>query len=155
MASSSQGVRIAIQIVLALVIVVLGYVLYESITEPYAVIERERELTDVTRERMSQIRAGMIAYENAYERYPATLDSLVFFLRDSLTTEQLDSVYTRVAVPASLDSLLRTPRRDTTFILTVNDTSRVATYLLEDPDTDDYIGTLAADVTQINAASWE
>ena len=154
MASSSQGVRIAIQIVLAIVIVVLGYVLYESITEPYAVIERERELTDMTRERMSQIRAGMIAYENAYDRYPMTLDSLVFFLRDSLTTQQLDSVYTRVAVP-NLDSLMRTPRRDTVFILTVNDTARVATYLLEDPDSDDYIGTLAADVTQINAASWE
>jgi hypothetical protein len=37
----------------------------------------------------------------------------------------------------------------------VSDTGRVETYLLEDPDTDDQIGTLTGDPTQANAASWE
>jgi hypothetical protein len=31
----------------------------------------------------------------------------------------------------------------------------VETYLLQDPDSDDQIGTLSGDVTQTNAATWE
>jgi hypothetical protein len=41
------------------------------------------------------------------------------------------------------------------FELTVNDTARVKTYLLKDPDSDDQIGTVEPDVTRLNAASWE
>ncbi len=41
------------------------------------------------------------------------------------------------------------------FGLAVNDTSRTNSYLLTDPDSDDYIGTDTGDITELNAASWE
>ena len=149
---ASQGLRTGIQILLALVIVALSYYLYVSITEPYEAIRQQEELTDLTRARMAQVRQAMIQYESRYDRYPGTLDSLVIFLRDSLDAQEVDSIFG----PGFLaDSLLFSPRSGARFDLTVVDTTRVPTYLLEDPDTDDYIGTTEADVTRINAASWE
>ena len=153
MASRSQGLRIAIQIVLGIVIVVLAYFLYLSITEPYAEIERQEQLTELTRQRMDNIRQAMIRYEVVNERYPSTLDSLVMFIReDSLFSLRADSIF---GESVNVDSLPFSPRTGKRFELTVSDTAQVAAYLLEDPDSDDQIGTLAADVTEINAASWE
>ena len=54
-----------------------------------------------------------------------------------------------------LDSLKFSPRTGKMWTYTANDTARVKTYLLEDPDSDDRIGTLLADITLLNAASWE
>ena len=53
------------------------------------------------------------------------------------------------------DSLIYSPRSGEEFRYAVNDTARVKTYLLEDPASDDYIGTLEPDITRLNAASWE
>ena len=47
MASSSRGVQTALQVVLALAILALTYFLYESITEPYEAVERQKELTEM------------------------------------------------------------------------------------------------------------
>jgi hypothetical protein len=152
MASSSQGLRIGIQVLLGILIVVLGYVLYVSVTEPYKVVERQREMTRLTRERMDYVRQAMIRYEVENERYPLTLDSLVMFVRDSLSQADVDSLF---GAGFNLDSLTYSPRTGKRFELSVNDTARVKTYLLEDPDSDDQIGTVAADVTRLNAASWE
>ena len=149
----SQGIRVALQVILAIVIVALGYFLYVSITEPYAAIERQKELTERTRARMDQVRQAMIYYERQNDRYPMTLDSLVTFIRtDSLLALKADSVF---GDDFYLDSLIYSPRTGARFDLQVNDTSRVMTYLLEDPDSDDRIGTLTADVTRLNAANWE
>ncbi|MEM9663444.1 MAG: hypothetical protein AAF970_00835 [Bacteroidota bacterium] len=153
MASSSQGVRIAIQVVLAVVIVGLVYFLYVSITEPYEAIQRQEELTELTRERMEQVRTAMIHYEERNDRFPVTLDSLRTFVRDSLTQVQRDSLFDGELM--TIDSLGFSARRSVQFALSFNDTLQVNTYLLEDPDSDDYIGTLNDDPTQVNAASWE
>lgn len=153
MALEKRGVRIGIQVVLAVAIVVLAVILYQSITEPYEVIKRQRALTQDTRERMSHIRTAMVRHDRVHGRFPSTLDSLVMFVKqDSLLTEKQDSVFGEAIVP---DSLPYSPRTGKRFELTVNDTSRVATYLLEDPDTGDRIGTVEPDVTRLNAASWE
>src|SRR5690625_6679066 len=85
MADSSQAVRTGLQIFLALVIVVLAYWLYLSITEPYKVIEQERELTELTSKRMSDVRSALIAHEQRVGRFPGSLDSIVFFVRESLS----------------------------------------------------------------------
>jgi hypothetical protein len=53
------------------------------------------------------------------------------------------------------DSLVFSPRTGKRFSYAINDTARVNTYLLQDPDSNDKIGTLLADVTLVNAASWE
>ncbi len=153
MASSSQGIRVALQILLAIVIVGLSYWLYVSITEPYAVVERQRAMTDLTRTRMDYVRKAMVRYEQVNNRYPSSLDSLVIFVRqDSVFQADGDSLFGPSFV---VDSLPYSPRTGNRFKLAVNDTARVKTYLLEDPDSDDHIGTVASDVTRLNAASWE
>ncbi len=152
MAVASQGARVAIQIVLAIVIAGLAYYLYLSITEPYEAIERQQELTRLTRERMTQIRTAQVEFEKRYDYFTSSLDTLVIFIKDSLTDRQRDSLFGPGFIP---DSLPFSPRTGKRFLLSVNDTLSVDVYLLQDPDSDDQIGTLTADITQVNAASWE
>lgn len=153
MASNRQGLRVAIQVILAIVIVGLTYWLYVSITEPWEVVERQEELTRQTRGRMDDIRTALIRYENLNERFPLTLDSLVTFVEmDSLIAVKADSIF---GPGFSTDSLIYSPRTGSRFEYAVNDTARVKTYLLRDPDSDDAIGTLEPDPTQLNAANWE
>lgn len=152
MASSSQGLQTVLQIVLAIAIVVLGYVLYQSITEPYAEIERQEEMTRRTRERMTQVRTALVHYERTEDRYVSTLDSLEMWVKtDSSMVASWDSIFTPALSP---DSLIYSPRTGKMFEYQVNDTLQVPTYLLSDPDSDDRIGTLSADLTQRNAESW-
>ena len=153
MASNSQGIRIGVQIVLAIVILGLGYWLYLSITEPWEVVERQQEMTERTRQRMDDVRAALIRFEERQGRFPATLDSLQMWVRtDSLIQVRSDSIFGEQFNP---DSLIYSPRTGAQFDYAVNDTARVMMYRLQDPDTDDVIGTLEPDPTQLNAASWE
>lgn len=153
MALENRGLRVGLQILLAIAIVVLAWVLYQSITAPYQVIERQRELTVATRTRMDHIRRAMTRYERVHGRFPTSLDSLVLFVhQDTLLSYGMESEFGERIEPDSLPYSPRTGRR---FELEVNDTSRVNIYLLRDPDTDDQIGSLLPDVTRLNAASWE
>ena len=153
MASNSPGLRIGIQILLGIVIIALAYFLYVSITEPWAIEERKREMTELTRERMDKVHTALIRYERQQDRFPGSLDSLVMWAQqDSLISLRSDSLFGEGFV---LDSLPYSPRTGSAFEYSVNDTGRVAIYLLKDPDSDDQIGSDVPDVTQINAASWE
>jgi hypothetical protein len=151
MASGRQRLRAGLQIVLAIAIVGLSYFLYRSITEPYEAIERQQQMTEMTRSRMADIRTGLIRFEQQNDSFPDSLAHLVRYIRED-TTFQADSLFTSVT---TLDSLLYSPRTGNRFQYTVNDTGRVETYLLQDPDSDDEIGTLQPDPTKTNAASWE
>jgi hypothetical protein len=153
MAERNRSVNLIIQVVLAVIIIGLGYFLYISITEPYKVIERQREVTEQTRDRMSNIRTALINHERREGRYPHTLDSLhAYVLEDSFMVAGRDSIF---GPGIQVDSLIYSPRTGRMFEYSVNDTSNVRIYLLEDPDTDDRIGSERPDVTRINAASWE
>ena len=153
MASSSGTIQTGIQAVLVVVILGLAYFLYQSITEPYDRIERRQQITENTRARMSNIRTALIDYERDSAAYPDSLNLLLQHMRnDSLLSTRQDSVF---GGPVNLDSLFYSPRTGNRFQYTVSDTGRVETYLLEDPDTDDQIGTLTGDPTRANAASWE
>lgn len=153
MASRSEQIRIGIQAVLVVVILGLAYFLYYSITEPYERIERQQQITEQTRARMSNIRTALIDYERDSTNFPDSLDLLVNHLRqDSLLSNAQDSLF---GGPINPDSLLFSPRTGERFQYAVSDTGQVETYLLEDPDTDDHIGTLSGDPTQTNSASWE
>ncbi len=148
-----QGFRVALQIVLGIVIVILAYYLYVSITEPYKVIERQKELTRLTRERMDDVRTALVLYERDKNRFPLTLDSLVMYVKtDSLIRLRADSIF---GGPVNPDSLPYSPRTGKPFEYAVNDTAKVKIYLLKDPDSNDQIGSLIPDVTLLNAASWE
>ena len=153
MASSGRGLQTGLQLVLMLVIVALSYWLYRSLTEPYEEIRRQNQITADTRAQMQRIRTALIRFEEVNGRYTADLDSLVMFLRsDSLYVAASDSL---LGPGFDLSTLPLSPRTGKRFILSVNDTSRVQTYLLVDPDSRDRIGTELPDVTLLNASSWE
>ncbi len=160
MASTQRNVWMTVvQVVLAIVIVVLAYVLYQSITEPYKEIERQERLTQLTRQRMSQLRSALVYYQEKTGHFPPSLDSLVHYLKqDSLFLAKADSILgirgnRGFTVP--IDSLIYSPRTGKPFIYILNDTSRVEIYLLKDPDSNDSIGSRIPDITLLNAASWE
>lgn len=158
MASNSRNTaRSFLQVFLALVIAGLSYYLYHSITAPYEKVERQRELTEMTRQRMKQVRTAMVRHNEARDGYPHTLDSLVEFVKtDSLLVNARDSVFDLAeGAEFNPDSLPYSPRTGNKFILEVNDTLETPTYVLRDPDSRDSIGTVGADITELNAASWE
>ena len=151
---ASQGLKIAVQVVLGIVILALCYWLYVSITEPWEAVERERAVTAATRAQMDKVRIALIRHERAEDRFPGTLDSLMLWMQqDSLIQADPESVFEAAAV--NLDSLFYSPRTGAKFVYSLNDTGRVKIYLLKDPDSDDQIGSAEPDVTQLNAASWE
>lgn len=153
MASSRQTLRTGVQVVLGIAIIVLSYFLYQAITEPYERIERQEQMTEETRQRMSQIRTALVDFERDSNFFPDSLDTLLVHIqRDSVLTAAQDSVF---GGPINIDSLLYSPRTGSRFLYSVSDTGRVETYLLEDPDSEDNIGTLSGDPTQTNVASWE
>ena len=151
---ASNGLRVALQLGLWLVIVALGYFLYYSITEPYEAVKRAEALTEETRQRMDVIRQVAIHYETQFDRYPGTIDSLeIYAKQDSAFQLVRDSILKTIP---SVDSLIFSPRNGQPFFYQINDTSRVKTYLLKDPLTADSIGTVIPnDITLVNAASWE
>lgn len=145
--------QLIIQVVLGILIIALSYVLYDSITGPYADIRAEEEVTEQTRERMSQVRTMLNEFREEHDTFPPSLDSLLTWVEeDSEAMSTIDSIFGSDFV---LDTLVHSPRTGNRFEYEVNDTLQLPTYLLEDPDSDDHIGTLAADVSEINAASWE
>ena len=158
MASNSRNTaRSFLQVFLALVIAGLAYYLYHSITAPYERVERQRELTEMTRERMTQIRTAMVRHNEVKDGYPSSLDSLVEFVKtDSVLVNARDSVFElQQGEEFDPDSLPYSPRTGNKFILAVNDTLQTPTYVLKDPDSRDSIGTTAPDITDLNAASWQ
>ena len=151
---ASNGLRVATQLILWLVIIGLGYFLFYSITEPYEAVKRAEALTEETRNRMDTIRQVAIHFENQYDRYPSSIDSLGIYAKtDSAFLTVRDSIFGEGFIP---DSLIYSPRNGERFHYAINDTSKVRTYLLKDPLTADSIGTvLPNDITLVNAASWE
>ena len=157
----NSGARIAIQIGLAALILVLGYLLYVNITEPYDDFKEQERQTTLTRERMDDVRTSLIAFRNANDDYPATLDSLVLFARgDSALNAQaalvMEENETRLS-PFVVDSLPFSPRTGNRFNYeVVSDTTETVIYWLQDPDVPgDSIGSRRVNPAQRNAASWE
>lgn len=146
-----------LSIVLGIIIIALGYYLYRSIVDPYQeVIERE-QMTKQVRERMSTVRDALVHYDRRKGNFPPTeggLDSLVNFLKtDSLMVAARDSLFDNASF--NPDSIIYSPRPPhPRFEYTLNDTLRPPIYLLEDPDSEDKIGSLEK-TTLRNAASWE
>ncbi len=158
---ANDTTRTVVQVVLALVIVALGYLLYQSIRGPQVAFEREQALNQLTQERMGFIRDGMRGYEFQYDRYPSTLDSLLMAIRsDSFMVAKRDSIFgLEEGMTLDLDSLLYSSRGGDRFNLSVvrDDSTGVTVYLLEDPNSDNFVGTDNPDraAGMLNAASWE
>ncbi len=104
-----------ISIILAIIIIGLGYWLYRSIVDPYQeVIERE-QMTERVRYRMSTVRDALIQYESRVDSFPPSeggLDSLVAFLKtDSLMKLRADSLFQPMDTTKQFhpDSLIYSP----------------------------------------------
>lgn len=150
----SRTVNLLLQLVLAVVIVYLGYMLYDSITGPARELARQEQLEETTRDRMDFLRQSLIQYERANRRFMTSLDSVVAYA-------EADSALMALAVRkfgqgANLDSVRFSPISGEEFQLAVNDTSSVKVYRLDDAATGYYIGTMDADnLAGRNVASWE
>lgn len=149
-----------LSIVLGIIILILGYWLYQSIVGPYQKVIERQQMTERVRHQMENIRTALTRYERQTGDYPPTeggldtlakwlkSDSLMVAIGDSLLRPPANEVY-------NPDSLIYSPRPPhKKFEYTLNDTIRPPLYLLEDPDTDDHIGDLEK-TTLLNAASWE
>lgn len=145
-------------IVLGIVIIGLCYWLYDSLVTPYQEVERQIAEREKVRNRMLDVKDALVHYEDRNDEFPPTeggLDTLVNFLkRDSLMVAMGDSLFSDTFSGRFIpDSLIYSPRSHKRFIYTRNDTIRPRLYLLEDPDTDDAIGSLER-TTMRNAPNW-
>lgn len=145
-----------ISLVLFVVIIVLAYFLYDSITTPYKEVLRKEAMTEAVRKRMTNVRTALNRYKNDMDGFPANLDSLLLYVKtDSVTISIADSLFMENApYTYSPDSLILSPRTGKRFFYALNDTIRPNIYLLKDPDSKDSIGDTLR-TTSLNAASWE
>jgi hypothetical protein len=140
-----------------IVIFGLVYVLFDSIYTPYQKVVEQRKEQAMVRDRMEAIRDALIAYQRSNEKFPATLDELVEYLKtDSLMVARGDSMFNRPrSLPYNADLFTFSTRPSgARFNYALNDTLRPNIYLLSDPDSDDRIGSLER-TTLLNASSWD
>lgn len=159
---ASNGSRLAIQVVLALVIVALTYVLYQSIRGPQVEYEALQRANAVGHERMNDVRNALISYRDATNTYPATLDSLVIFAKTDTSFAVPETEEPRL-MEFNADSLRVSARNGEVFNYEVvrgaDSTGAfdgVEIYWLQDPAAPgDSIGARTANPALRNAASWE
>jgi hypothetical protein len=79
----------ALQIILAIIIVVLGYFLFESIMKPIR-FNRDRNVrVQAAIEKLKDIREMQVAYKGVYGKYTGSFDTLItFYKSDSLPIEK-------------------------------------------------------------------
>jgi len=145
--------------VFGITIILLSWLLYDSIVTPYKVVEEQKAETERVRTRMLTLKDAIVNYEARYGHFPPTdggLDSVVTYLStDSLMISMGDSLFRQMLpLQYSPESMVVSPR-DTSlrFLYTRNDTIRPPLYLLEDPMTDDAVGSLSR-TTMRNAPNW-
>ena len=73
--------KTVIQIILLAAIVVLTYMLYESIQGPIRFNKEKKLREDATIARLKDIRTAEIAYKSEYDRFTGSFDTLIAFLK--------------------------------------------------------------------------
>jgi hypothetical protein len=73
--------KTAIQIILLAAIIVLGYLIFESIMTPIRFNQERQVREDKTIQRLKEIRTAQIAFKSEYERYTGDFDTLISFLK--------------------------------------------------------------------------
>ena len=98
--------RTILQIVLLAIIVVLGYLVYESVNKPleFKAMQEKREARVI--QDLKDIRSGQQIYKKMYDKYASNFDTLLIFLREGEIP-----IVKKVPDPS-----------DTTFTKTINDT---------------------------------
>ncbi len=73
--------KTVIQIVLALAIIVLGYLLVDSINQPIRFKAEQTKRYDRTIQRLKDIRSAQLAFRSLYGRFTGDFDTLINFIR--------------------------------------------------------------------------
>ncbi len=71
-----------IQIILGVVIILLGYLLVDSIMKPINFRRVQKQRYEATIERLKDIRKAQVAYKSRYGRYTGSFDTLIDFVRN-------------------------------------------------------------------------
>ncbi|MFW5707511.1 MAG: hypothetical protein ACOC12_06305 [Bacteroidota bacterium] len=120
-----------IQIVLALVIVVLGYLIYESVLEPVRFNQEVAHREAVIVQRLKDIRQVQIAHRSRFGRFTSDLDSLVEFYK----TDSLPVIRAIGTVPDTLTESeavdMGIVQRDTSWISTTDSLLTNANYPID------------------------
>ena len=95
-----------IQILLLVVIIILAYLVYQSVNTPLKFNAEKEAREDVVIQDLKDIRSGQLIYKKMYDKYASDFDTLITFLRDGEIP-----IVKKVPDP-----------NDTTFTLTINDT---------------------------------
>ncbi|MFP4367280.1 MAG: hypothetical protein ACLFQA_09315 [Bacteroidales bacterium] len=74
--------KTVIQILLSIAIVVLGYLLVDSIMEPINFQQEQKARYNRTIERLKDIRAAQIAYRSIYGEFTGSFDTLIHFINN-------------------------------------------------------------------------
>jgi len=81
--------KTAIQVVLAVAIIVLGYLLWESIQKPIRFNKEKNRIEMATIQRLKDIRTAQLAFRSEHGRFTGDFDSLITFLKtDSFSVVQ-------------------------------------------------------------------
>ncbi|MGB0346433.1 MAG: hypothetical protein ACPGGA_03045 [Balneolaceae bacterium] len=147
-----------LSVVLGIVIIALSWLLYDSIVTPYQEVKQREAETEGVRHRMLTLKDALVQYESRFGHFPPTdggLDSLVNYLAtDSLMISMGDTLFRQLPpLEYSPESMIIAPRSGERFLYTHVDTTRPPLYLLEDPDSDDEVGSLSR-TTMRNAPNW-
>jgi hypothetical protein len=90
--------KIVIQVVLAAAIVVLGYLLWESINKPIRFNREKDRIERATIQRLKDIRTAQLAYRSEYGQFTGDFDTLINFLK----TDSFSVVKAIGSVPDSM-----------------------------------------------------
>jgi hypothetical protein len=90
--------KTAIQVVLAAAIIVLGYLLWESINKPIRFNREKDRIEKATIQRLKDIRTAQLAFRSEYGQFTGDFDSLITFLK----TDSFSVVKAIGSVPDSM-----------------------------------------------------
>lgn len=110
-----------IQVLLAIAIVVLGYMCVESINEPVRFKKEYQGRVDKVVERLKEIRSAQVAYKSVHGVYTHSFDSLKSFIKqDSLPMVRMEGSLTDSMIAAGVTERMAIKegiiKRDTTRI---------------------------------------
>jgi hypothetical protein len=94
--------KIVIQVVLAAAIIVLAYLLWESINKPIRFNKEKDRREDATIQRLKDIRTAELAYRSEYGQFTGDFDTLIHFLK----SDSFSVVKAIGSVPDSMIELL-------------------------------------------------
>lgn len=73
--------RIVIKILLGMAIIILGYLVIESIMEPIRFNKEKKKREDATIQNLKDIRTAQVAYKAKYAKYIGSFDTLISFVK--------------------------------------------------------------------------